>query len=101
MRGIVLTHDDQVRAAVIEQIMCVGRVEWAAIATAFSIDCTTYFAAEHDALAKFVDEGIVTLDDGQLVVTPHGRLLLRAVAMVFDAHVKLKREQPIIFSRIA
>ncbi len=101
VRGIVLTHDDQVRAAVIEQIMCVGRVEWAAIANAFAIDCKTYFAAEREALAKFVDEGIVTLDDEQLVVTPHGRLLLRAVAMVFDAHVKLKREQPITFSRIA
>lgn len=101
VRGIVLTHDDQVRAAVIEQIMCVGRVEWAAVATAFAIDRKTYFAAEHDGLAKFVDEGIVTLDDEQLVVTPHGRLLLRAVAMVFDAHVKLKREQPITFSRIA
>jgi oxygen-independent coproporphyrinogen III oxidase len=101
VRGIVLTHDDQVRAAVIEQIMCMGRVEWAAIAKAFAIDCRAYFAAERDALAKFVTERIVTLDDAHLVVTPHGRLLLRAVAMVFDAHVKLKREQPITFSRIA
>ena len=40
-------------------------------------------------------------DDKQLVVTPQGRLLLRAVAMVFDAYVKLKREQTITFSRIA
>lgn len=101
VRGIALTRDDQVRAAVIEQIMCVGRVNWAAIAQAFAIDCTTYFAAEHDALAKFVDEGIVKLDHMQLVVTPQGRLLLRAVAMVFDAHVKLKHEQTITFSRIA
>lgn len=101
MRGVALTHDDQVRAAVIEQIMCVGRVEWAAIAQAFAIDCNTYFIAERDALAKFVDERVIALDDKALVVTPQGRLLLRAVAMVFDAHVKLKREQTITFSRIA
>ena len=101
MRGVALTHDDQVRAAVIEQIMCVGRVERAAIAQAFAIDCNTYFIAERDGLAKFVDERVIALDDSALVVTPQGRLLLRAVAMVFDAHVKLKREQTITFSRIA
>ncbi len=101
VRGAALTHDDQVRSAVIEQIMCVGRVEWAAIAEAFAIDCKTYFAAERDALAQFVAEGIITLDEKALVVTAQGRLLLRAVAMVFDAYVKLKREQTIAFSRIA
>ena len=101
VRGITLTHDDQVRAAVIEQIMCTGRVEWADIAKTFVIDCKLYFAIERDALAKFVVEGIVDLDDEHLVVTPHGRLLLRAVAMVFDAHAKLQREQPMTFSRIA
>ncbi len=101
VRGFTLTHDDHVRAAVIEQIMCIGRVDWAEIAQTFSIDCATYFANEWNALAPFIAEGVVTLDRAYLAVTPQGRLLLRGVAMVFDAHLPLKREQTITFSRIA
>jgi oxygen-independent coproporphyrinogen-3 oxidase len=101
VRGVALTSDDHIRAEVIEQIMCAGQVDWVDIATRFHIDPTTYFANEQAALAQFNDANIIAQSEKKLVVTPRGRLLLRAVAMVFDVYKNAKREQTITFSRIA
>ncbi|HPT56942.1 MAG TPA: coproporphyrinogen III oxidase, partial [Casimicrobium sp.] len=77
------------------------QVDWVDIATRFHIDPTTYFANEQAALAQFNDANIIAQSEKKLVVTPRGRLLLRAVAMVFDVYKNAKREQTITFSRIA
>jgi oxygen-independent coproporphyrinogen-3 oxidase len=101
VRGVRLSTDDEIRSAVIEQIMCNGRVDWSAIAARFAIDPAIYFADAQDAIAQFASVGIVTQSPRELIVTAQGRLLLRAVAMVFDAYKNIKREQVITFSRIA
>ena len=101
VRGVTLTRDDEIRSTVIEQIMCTGRVDWSEIAVMFAIDPAAYFAGTKDAIAQFASFGIVTQSLRELVVTPQGRLLLRAVAMVFDKYKHAKREQTTTFSRIA
>ena len=101
VRGIKLNRDDEIRARVIEEIMCVGSVDWLAIGKLFGIDPVTYFASEQADLARFASSGIITSSAERLTVSPQGRLLLRAVAMVFDAYKNIKREQVITFSRIA
>ena len=101
VRGIALSRDDQIRGTVINQIMCAGRVDWSEIAATFAIDPAAYFAATQDAIEQFVSVGIVTQSPRELVVTPQGRLLLRAVAMMFDKYRDAKREQTITLSRIA
>ncbi len=101
VRGIKLNRDDEIRARVIEAIMCVGGVDWPAIGARYGIDPVAYFAAEQAELARFASTGIVVNDGQRLTVTPQGKLLLRAVAMVFDAYKHIKREQVITFSRIA
>ena len=101
VRGIKLNRDDEIRARVIEEIMCVGSVDWLAIGELFGIDPVTYFSSEQADLARFASSGIITSSAERLTVSPQGRLLLRAVAMVFDAYKNIKREQVITFSRIA
>ena len=101
VRGIKLNRDDEIRARVIEEIMCVGSVDWLAIGAQFAIDPVRYFAREQADLARFASTGIIASNAERLTVTPQGRLLLRAVAMVFDAYKNIKREQVITFSRIA
>jgi oxygen-independent coproporphyrinogen III oxidase len=100
-RGIALTADDEVRSAVIEQIMCTARVDWQTIEQRFNIKPSEYFVDAREELAQMMQAGIVTGNASELVVTSQGRLLLRAVAMVFDNRKHLKREQPVTFSRIA
>jgi len=101
VRGIKLNRDDEIRARVIEEIMCVGSVDWRAVGELFGIDPVTYFSSEQADLARFASSGIITSSAERLTVSPQGRLLLRAVAMVFDAYKNIKREQVITFSRIA
>lgn len=101
VRGISLSRDDEIRSAVIEQIMCTARVDWIGIAATFAIDPASYFVETQDAIEQFASVGIVTRSPRELVVTPQGRLLLRAVAMLFDHYKHARREQTITFSRIA
>jgi oxygen-independent coproporphyrinogen-3 oxidase len=57
-----------------------------------------YFAAELERLRALAGDGLVTLDARRIRVTPRGRLLLRIVAMCFDAYLG-RASSPARFSR--
>ncbi len=88
IRGYKLNHDDQLRAKVIMNIMCQFVVYKKQIEQQFGIKFDEYFAFELKNLAHFVKEGLVELDDDKIVVTPKGKLLVRAVAMNFDRYLR-------------
>jgi oxygen-independent coproporphyrinogen III oxidase len=105
-RGLVLSKDDRIRARVIEQIMCHARVDWTSVDNEFGIVANRYFARELLDLRALQDDGVVSLDPEELRVSESGRLLLRAVAMVFDTHrtktaSRGDETHPVRFSRIA
>jgi oxygen-independent coproporphyrinogen-3 oxidase len=86
-RGLALTPDDRVRAAVIEQLMCHGRIDIRSIETAHGITFETYFADALLQLASQVADGLIESDDDHIVATAAGRLLLRNLAMCFDQYL--------------
>jgi oxygen-independent coproporphyrinogen-3 oxidase len=86
-RGIVMTRDDEIRHAVIQQIMCHGELRFAEVDAAWCIDFQRYFAGELIALRALQQDGLIEMDAGGLRVTARGRLLLRHIAMEFDAHL--------------
>jgi oxygen-independent coproporphyrinogen-3 oxidase len=88
MRGLELTADDLVRRAVIQALTCHFRLSIESIELAYLIDFRKYFAAELADLRKLVQDGLVELDTDWIVVTPKGRLLVRAVCMVFDRYLR-------------
>ena len=87
-RGLVLSEDDRVRAAVIAQLMCQGVIDISAIEARYGIDFATYFGAALARLKPHVADCLVGMADGRITVTPAGRLLLRSIAMCFDAYLK-------------
>ena len=87
VRGLALTRDDLVRRAVIMSLMCQGELLFESVDQGQLIDSRRYFANELQALAPFVEEGLVTLDDQGVHVTETGWYLIRAIAMVFDRHL--------------
>jgi oxygen-independent coproporphyrinogen-3 oxidase len=93
LRGCVLTREDMLRRDVIQRLMCDFELDFANVESAHGIRFSEHFAAELAALRPFADDGIVALGDQSLAVTPSGRLLVRAVAMVFDAHLRDAHEQ--------
>jgi oxygen-independent coproporphyrinogen-3 oxidase len=86
-RGLVLSQEDRLRREVIQQIMCRFRVEKTPVEEAFGIDFDRHFARELAELRPLADDGLVELSEGGFQVTPAGRLLVRNVAMVFDAYL--------------
>jgi oxygen-independent coproporphyrinogen-3 oxidase len=88
-RGLALSADDRVRAEVIAQLLCQGVIDISAIEARFGIDFAAYFGAALARLESHVADGLVCIGDGRITVTSTGRLLLRSIAMCFDAYLKL------------
>ena len=93
MRGVELSADDLVRRAVIQSLTCNFSVSLESIELSWLIDFRRYFAAEMEDLRRLVGDGLVELQPDWIVVTPKGRLLVRAVCMVFDRYLREKRQR--------
>ena len=101
MRGHRLTRDDIERRWVIGRLMCHGELRAGEFEAAFGQPFASRFASELQQLEPIAADGLVEqAPDGSLVVTPLGRLLVRNIAMVFDAYLadQQKGEQP-MFSK--
>jgi oxygen-independent coproporphyrinogen-3 oxidase len=86
-QGTRMTLDDRIRRDVINQIMCHGNVEIATIESRYELNFGEYFAAEIEKLRSLRQDGLVDLTNNQIALTPVGRLLMRNVAMTFDAYI--------------
>lgn len=94
-RGYPMNRDDRIRRDVIQDLMCRGEIDFARIAGRHAIDFPHYFARELTSLEPLAADGLVVLDAGRIQVTPLGRLLVRAVAMCFDAYLDPRSVTPI------
>jgi len=92
MRGHRLSRDDRERRWVITRIMCHGELRAPEFEAAFGRSFAERFADELGRLAAVREDGLVEVaEDGSLRVTPLGRLLVRNVAMAFDAYLPEQR----------
>jgi len=88
MRGHRLSADDSERRAVIQELMCLGEVRAAEHEVPGGAPFRERFAPELARLRPLEDDGLVAMSrDGGLLVTERGRLVLRNLAMVFDAYL--------------
>ena len=90
-RGLELGPDDILRRAVIQQLICNFRLSIEAFEIAHLIDFRSYFAAELKELGALQADGLVEIQPDWVVVTSKGRLLVRAVCMVFDRYLREQR----------
>ena len=86
-RGMRMNEDDQLRADLIQQLMCHGEIPVAALERRYAIDFAEYFALALDRLAPLAEDGLVRVEEQRIVVTSRGRLLLRNIAMCFDHYL--------------
>jgi oxygen-independent coproporphyrinogen-3 oxidase len=87
-RGLELSRDDCVRGAVIGQLMCQGCVEVAKLEQRYEIDFVSYFSDALEQLQPHIADGLVRIEHGRIATTPTGQLLLRSIAMCFDAYAR-------------
>lgn len=95
-KGYALSHDDMIRRDVIMSIMSGTWVDKQEISQQYQIDFDDYFIAELQELKHLQADGLVNLSPQKIQVTEIGRLLVRNIAVIFDAH---KKQRDRILSR--
>jgi len=98
--GLKFSHDDLLRQHVITEIMCNNRILKRDVEQKFGIAFDSYFADVPEKLNEFVLDGLVSLQPDRIEVGEAGRLVIRNIAMAFDAYLKpeASQEKP-IYSR--
>jgi oxygen-independent coproporphyrinogen-3 oxidase len=74
--------------------MCRNALDYGAIEVRFGIRFEERFARELASLRPLADDGLIVTGERGFTVTPRGRLLLRVVAMAFDASAQHAGEAP-------
>ncbi len=87
-RGYRLTEDDRRRRWVIASIFCHGEIDATDYEGQFGETFAGCYADELQRLTPMQQDGLLVLEpDGSVRLTSIGRLLVRNVAMTFDAHL--------------
>jgi len=86
-RGVDLNDDDVLRKAVIMELMANFAIDIQRVEQEHGIVFADYFADALEALQEFVEGDLVTITDERITVSPTGTLLIRNIAMPFDAYM--------------
>ncbi len=92
--GVKLTAEDQLRRYVINEIMCNNRIVKTEVERRFKISFDDHFNGIMPDLDVFIDDGLVEVSTEKIEVPNEGRLVVRNIAMVFDAYLKADLQKP-------
>lgn len=98
-RGVVLNEDDQIRQYVIMELMSNFKLDIKRFEKLFNIDFKEYFADAVEALKPFEEDELLTIDDDFIKCSETGTLLIRNIAMPFDAYMKKHAASSKTFSK--
>lgn len=86
-RGIVLNDEDRLRKAVIMELMNNLEIRFEKIESLFNIDFVAHFAHELENLKHYEVAGLLEMGKDYIKATNTGALLIRNIAMPFDAYL--------------
>jgi oxygen-independent coproporphyrinogen-3 oxidase len=98
-RGIQLTPDDIIRQDVIMQLMSNFKLDIPKIEQTHNITFNTYFPNAINNLQEFIKEDLVTFDGKLLQASSTGGMLIRNIAMAFDAYLQKIPQEKRVFSK--
>jgi oxygen-independent coproporphyrinogen-3 oxidase len=87
-RGVLLTDDDLMRRDIITKLMCHFVLYKNEIESAYGVSFDETFSDALSDLKPMEDDGLVALHADRIEVTPLGRLMVRNIAMPFDAYLR-------------
>ena len=92
VRGYRLSAKDRTRRGIIEQLMCYGSIDLAAVKGIEMLGgWEAVLAAASDELDALHADGLVEVEETRVSATPAGQLLIRAIARVFDSFLNPER----------
>lgn len=93
LKGYRLTEDDHLRRYVIMHLMCDFELDMKSVEDKFSINFAEYFKTGLEGLTKFTEDGLVTVADNKITVSPFGKMFIRNIAMNFDGFLERKEDK--------
>jgi len=88
LRGMSLNEDDEIRRELIGELMCQFYLDTKDFAQKYRLDFATYFSDELEELKELEQAGLMEWQGDVIHIPTKGRLLVRRVAMAFDAHLR-------------
>lgn len=98
-KGCKLNRNDEIRRAVIKQLICHFELDMAKMEQQLGIQFEEYFAEDLKLLQTFIDDKLVNIENRQISISPTGRLLIRNICICFDVYFREKARQQ-QFSRV-
>lgn len=91
-KGYYLTEDDHIRRFVITKLMCDFELDFLQIERKFKINFKKYFGYGLNNLKEMEADELVTISDQGLKVNDMGKILIRNIAINFDAYIERKED---------
>ncbi|MFN2501225.1 MAG: oxygen-independent coproporphyrinogen III oxidase [Pyrinomonadaceae bacterium] len=97
--GYRMTRDDHIRKTTIMQMMCNLEIHKKRVERQFDIDFDEYFAGDLPKLRPFESDGLVSVTEDKISIAGSGILIIRNVAMCFDAYLERMMKEKPVFSK--
>ncbi len=91
-KGYRLSFDDKLRRFVIMRLMCDFELDFPSVESKFYINFKDYFSKELNSFDEMETDNLVALSENKIEITEMGRLLIRNIAMKFDAFIDSNKE---------
>lgn len=98
-RGIALNEDDIIRQYVIMELMSNFKLDIKRFEKLYGVEFKSYFADAIEALKPFEDDELLSMNDDFIECSQTGTLLIRNIAMPFDAYMKKHAASAKTFSK--
>ncbi len=98
-RGVALNQDDRIRQYVIMELMSNFKLDIKRFEDSYGVTFFEYFADAIEALKPFESDGLLTISPTSIECSPTGTLLIRNIAMPFDAYMKRHASSDKAFSK--
>jgi oxygen-independent coproporphyrinogen-3 oxidase len=98
-RGVKLNDDDLIRQAVIMELMSNFKLNIPRIEKEFGIDFFDYFKEAIEELEIFKEEELIMIDKKEIKASSTGEMLIRNIAMAFDAYLHKFKNAKKTFSK--
>jgi oxygen-independent coproporphyrinogen-3 oxidase len=97
--GYRMTADDHIRKETIMQLMCHLEIDKRGIERRFGVNFDEYFADDLSKLQVFVAENLLEINRDKIKIIGAGKMIIRNIAMCFDAYLaQMIKEKP-VFSK--
>jgi len=98
-RGVSLNEDDIIRQYVIMELMSNFKLDIKRFEKLFGVNFKEYFSDALADLQVFADEGLIKITNKKIECSQTGTLLIRNIAMPFDAYMKRHASSDKTFSK--